>query len=103
MGACVCVCVNTSTSADKQHKPQALKHTLYVKCHVRMFTVPGSSSCIVMTVMLGELIATRPGRSVEVITTWMYSKSSVVLSSRVRNIKVKLCSPEKLTVYGPGV
>ena len=50
--------------------------------------LPGSLSSIVMTDTLGELITTRPGWSVEAITTLKYSDSSVVLSSVVDTMKV---------------
>ena len=50
--------------------------------------VPGSLSRVVMNAMLGEIISTVSGWSVEVITTTKYSDSSVVLSSMVDTIKV---------------
>ena len=50
--------------------------------------VPGSSSRVVINAMLGEIISTASGWSVEVITTTKYSDSSVVLSSMVGNVRV---------------
>jgi len=50
--------------------------------------VPGSLSRVVMNAVLGEIISTASGWSVEVITTTKYSDSSVVLSSTVDNVKL---------------
>ncbi len=41
-----------------------------------------------MNAVLGEIISTASGWSVEVITTTKYSDSSVVLSSMVGNVRV---------------
>ena len=49
---------------------------------------PGSLSRVVMNAVLGEIISTASGWSVEVNTTTKYSDSSVVLSSMVGNVRV---------------
>ena len=83
--------------------PCIYTYQVYCNCqNVNVTYVPGSLSSIVMNEVLDEPISTKPGWSVEVITTLKYSDSSVVLSSTVDTIKVAYCWPAlKLTVYGP--
>ena len=67
-------------------------HLKYIHCeNVNATYVPGSLSSILMNDTLDEPISTRPGWSVEVITTLKYSDSSVMLSSMVDTIKVAFC------------
>ena len=77
--------------ASDKHKPYTCTHQTHSFAWSACAYTPGSLSSIVMNAMLGETISTRPGWSVELITTLKYSDSSVVLSSMVDTIKVAFC------------